>query len=124
MSSTLVRRFVSAGAVAALAASPMLAPTSADAAVLVCRASMSDATPSQYSNVTVRVKTAPYAAVRTVAHYKTTDTVKRRKANGKGRANVGYYISGSTPGFKVVVDVRVSKNGKVRNCRTSFTAHK
>lgn len=123
MSSQLVRRFVSASAVAALAASPMLVPATADAAVLPCRASMSDATPKQYSNVNVRVKTAPRANVKTVAHYKTTDTVKRRKANNKGVANVGYYISGSTPGYKVVVDVTVSKNGKVRTCSTSFKAH-
>lgn len=123
MSSPLIRRLVSTSAVAALAASPMLVPATANAAPLPCRASMSDSTPSQYSNVTVRVRTAANAAVRTVAHYKTTDTVKKRKANNKGRANIVYYTSGSTAGYKVVVDVRVTKNGKSRTCFTSFRAH-
>ena len=85
---------------------------------------MSDSTPKQYSNVTVRVRTAAYAKVRTVAHYKTTNTTKPRTANSAGRANVGYYISGATPGYRVRVNVTVTKNGRTRTCATSFVPHR
>ena len=107
-----------------LAATPLLVPSAAEAGGLTCRASVSDATPKQYTDVYVNVKTAPRANVRTVAHYKTTDTVKRRTANAKGRASIKYYISGATAGYRVQVDVTVSKNGKSRSCSTSFRPHK
>ena len=124
MSSKFLRRAAVAGAAAVLTATPLLVPTSAEAAALTCRASVSDATPAQYTDVFVRVKTAPRANVRTVAHYKTTDTVKKRKATAKGRASVKYYISGATPGYRVIVDVRVTKNGHSKSCSTSFKPHK
>jgi hypothetical protein len=124
MSSTLLRRVATVGAAAVLTTTPLLVPTSAEAAALTCRASMSDATPKQYTNVFVRVKTAPRAKVRTVAHYKTTDTVRRGKANSKGRASIKYYISGATPGYRVRVDVKVTKNGKSKSCSTSFKPHR
>lgn len=121
---TLLHRLATFGAAGVLAATPLLVPASANAAPLTCKASMSDASPAQYTDVVVRVKTAPAAKVRTVAHYRTTDTVKRGKANSAGRANLKYYISGSTPGFRVRVDVTVTKNGRSRSCSTSFVAHR
>ena len=96
----------------------------AEAAALTCTASMSDATPKQYSNVYVRVRTSAYARVRTVAHYKTTNTVKRATASSAGRASLRYYISRATPGYRVRVDVTVTKNGRSRNCSTSFVPHR
>lgn len=89
-----------------------------------CRAHMSDRTPSQYSNVYVKVKTAKRAKVRTVAHYKTTKTTKHRRANRKGRASIKYYISGATPGRKVRVTVTVKKRGHTKHCSTSFKPHR
>ena len=126
MSRTLAHRFASLGAVALMASTPVLVTAApAEAVSLICRASMSDSTPGQYSNVYVRVKTGkPYATVRTVAHYKTTNTAYTRKSNGEGRASVRYYTASSTPGFKVKVDVTVTKNGVKRSCSTSFTAHR
>lgn len=124
MAPTLARRFAALGAAAVLTASPLLIPTAAEAAPIKCRASMSDATPKQYTNVFVRVKTAPRAKVVTVAHYKTTKTRKRGKANAKGRARIKYYISGATPGYRVRVDVTVSKKGRTRTCSTSFKPHR
>lgn len=96
----------------------------AEAAALTCTASMSDATPKQYSNVYVRVRTSAYARVRTVAHYKTTNTVKRATASSAGRASLRYYISRATPGYRVRVDVTVTKNGRSRSCSTSFVPHR
>lgn len=124
MSSPLMRRLGSLGAVTVLAASPLLVPTTASAAALTCKASVSNSTPKQYSNVYVRVKTAPAAKVRTVAHYKTTKTTKHGKANSAGKANIKYYISGATPGYKVKVVVTVTKKGKSRTCTTAFTPKK
>ncbi len=108
----------------ALIAPALTAPAQAETSALTCRASMSDSTPKQYSNVYVRVRTAAYARVRTVAHYKTTNTVKRGTANSAGRANIRYYISGATPGYRVRVNVTVTKNGRTRTCTTSFVPHR
>ena len=86
---------------------------------------MSDSTPADYSTVRVMVKTAPGAHVRTVAHYKTTDTVKTRTANEHGSATVPYDIYSATPGYPVHVSVTVSKKGRpTRTCSTSFTPHR
>jgi hypothetical protein len=84
---------------------------------------MSDATPGQYSNVYVRVKTAPRASVKTTAHYRTTNTTYRRKADNRGKASVRYYTSSATAGYRVEVDVTVSKNGRTKHCSTSFRPH-
>ena len=92
---------------------------------LICRASVSDKTPNQYSTVRVSVKTGKaYAKVRAVAHYKTSNTAHSRKSNSAGNATVPFYISGATPGRTVKVTVEVRKNGKLRTCSTSFTPHR
>lgn len=128
MTSSLMRRVAVYGSAAAFVCSPLLVSAPVDAAAapaapLTCRASMSDSTPEQYSNVTVRVKTAPRARVRTVAHYRTTDTAKSKTANSAGKANLVYYISSATAGYRVKVDVKVTKNGRSKTCSTSFTPH-
>lgn len=107
-----------------LVAPSFVASAHAETSALTCRASMSDSTPKQYSNVYVRVRTAAYAKVRTVARYKTTNTVKRGTANSAGRANIRYYISGATPGYRVRVNVTVTKNGRTSTCTTSFVPHR
>lgn len=126
MTSTLSRRIATFSTAAVLAASPLLVPSQAQAAgALKCNAHMSDATPKQYSNTSVIVKTGkPKAKVRTVAHYKTTKTTKRGKSNSSGKASLKYYVSGATPGYKVKVNVTVSKNGRTKTCTTSFKPHK
>ena len=85
---------------------------------------MSKTHPADYTTVYVRVRTASRARVVTVAHYKTTNHKKSRKANTSGQASVPYYISGATPGFKVKVSVRVSRNGRTGSCSTAFTPHR
>jgi hypothetical protein len=56
--------------------------------------------------------------------YKTTDTIKRARADGSGHGSTNYYISSATPGYRVYVDVYVSKPGGSGHCRTSFVPHR
>lgn len=87
---------------------------------LRCHASMTNARPSDYTSTGVKVRTIPYAHVTTVAHYRTTNHLKRRIANSHGRRTVWYYVSGATPGFRVIVDVYVARHGHKGSCSTSF----
>jgi hypothetical protein len=91
------------------------------AARLSCHAAMTNRHPRDYTSTGIKVRTAPFAHIRTVAHYKTTNHPKTRQANANGRRTVWYYISGATPGFRVVVDVFVSKHGRRGSCSTAFT---
>lgn len=104
---------------AALPAGAFAAST--PAAKLSCRASMSNARPKDYTTTYVDVSTAARAHVKTVAHYKTTNTTHRGTANSKGKADIPYYISGATPGYTVKVDVTVTLGKKSGSCSTSFT---
>jgi hypothetical protein len=125
MTTALQRRLSTFGAAALLATSPALVPTASDAASgMTCHASVSDATPADYTNVYVTVHTLAAARVRTTAHYKTTDTTHYATTGPKGFATIKYYISSSTPGFRVRIDVNVSKNGHSGYCSTSFVAHR
>lgn len=119
---------VAAPAVAAtvLTAAPAWATPAATLATapLPCQASMNTHYPRDYTNVYVRVHTASYAAVTTVAHYKTVNTKHTGKANALGNASIRYYISGATPGYKVVVSVHVVKGIRSGNCSTWFIPHR
>ena len=123
--SPLNRRLAGVSTAALLGTATMLLPIqSADAAAPTCRASMSDSTPEQYSDVWVNVSSVANAKVRTIAHYKTTDTVRFGRTGPAGKAGVKYYISGATPGFRVVVDVMVTgPAGASGYCSTSFVPH-
>lgn len=122
---TATRRAGVALATAATIMTMALAPTTADAATrLRCRASVSDSTPKQYSDVYVHVRTRPRARVHTVAQYKTTDTVHNARANRRGRAPIDYDISGATPGYRVKVAVTVRGPHRTPQCSTSFTPHR
>jgi hypothetical protein len=85
---------------------------------------MSNTHPADYTTTDVLVTTASHAGVTTIAHYRTVNRKHRRTASAKGRARVPYYISGATPGYKVVVDVSVSKGSRKGSCKTSFTPHR
>jgi long-subunit fatty acid transport protein len=95
----------------------------ASPAALACHASMSNSHPADYTTTDVKVRTVAHAYVTTVAHYKTVNRKYHHRANVNGRATVPYYISGATPGRKVVVDVYVSRPGRKGHCSTSFTPH-
>ncbi len=109
---------VSVALIAAIPASAaVVAPSSAS---LPCHASMSDSHPSDYTTTYVKVHTAGYASVTTVAHYKTTNHKKTGTAGKKGNASIGYYISGAKPGYKVMVSVRVVRGNRAGACSTWF----
>lgn len=102
-------------------ASAVAAPASA---ALPCHASMSNNRPRDYTTTYVRVHTSAYASVTTVAHYRTTNHKKTGKAGLHGNASIGYYISGATPGYKVIVSVRVVRGDRSGSCSTSFIPHR
>lgn len=104
-----------------------IAPASASAARakrLPCHASMSNSHPADYTTTDVQVRTGARARVVTVAHYRTTDHKKVGHANGSGHATIPYYISGATPGYRVVVSVTVTRGRRSGRCSTSFTPHR
>ena len=112
---------VAGAAITAAAAGPALAGPSASAALTACTASVSNKRPADYTTTDVRVRTAADAEVFTVAHYKTVNRAYFRVAGSGGRATIGYYVSGATPGYKVVVDVTVVRGHQADSCSTSFT---
>jgi hypothetical protein len=91
---------------------------------LACSASMSNAHPADYTTTNVRVHTGNFAAVTTVAHYKTTNTTHRAAAGRKGNVSIAYHISDATAGYKVKVSVSVKKGTRTGSCSTSFTPHR
>jgi hypothetical protein len=111
-----------AGAIGATALTGGVA-MAAPATPLPCSASMSNSHPKDYTTTKVQVHTATFAAVKTVAHYRTTNTTHRGTAGHKGNLSIPYYISGATPGFKVKVSVTVKKGSRTGSCSTSFTPH-
>jgi hypothetical protein len=111
-------------AAAALALTGLSATPGSAASSLPCRAWMSNSRPADFTATYVRVQTVKFAHVRTVAHYKTTNTTKYGTANSVGRASIRYWISGATPGFKVKVSVTVHSGSRTGSCSTSFIPHR
>lgn len=110
-----------AAAITLGAAGTALAGPAAPAALKPCTAAVSNSHPSDYTTTDVNVRTAAAAEVFTVAHYKTVNRAYFRVAGSGGRATVAYYVSGATPGYKVVVDVTVVSGHQANSCSTSFT---
>ena len=108
---------------APLVSVPLLAPAAEAASPLMCRAHMGDATPRQYTYDRVYVRSAAFVHIKTVAHYKTTDTTKFARTNRTGHGSTNYYISSATAGFRVWVDVWLAKGSRRGHCRTSFVPH-
>jgi hypothetical protein len=86
-----------------------------------CSAAVSNSQPADYSTVDITIRTAAGATVTTVAHYKTTSHQQTAVADASGVATIGYYISGATPGYTVVVDVSAAEGSQSASCSTSFT---
>ncbi|MFY9888057.1 MAG: hypothetical protein WAK71_07085 [Streptosporangiaceae bacterium] len=124
-----IARLSAAAVITAAAAAPVslalpsTAASAAPAAALACHASMSNNHPADYTTTDVRVRTTAHSYVTTVAHYRTVSRKYHRHASAAGKATVPYYISGATPGYRVVVKVYVSKAGRKGTCSTSFTPH-
>lgn len=90
-------------------------------AALRCSATVSAPHPADYTTEYVQVTTAPYAAVTTVAQYRTTSTEHTARADANGHASIAYYISGATPGYQVQVSVKTSMRHRTGTCAASFT---
>jgi hypothetical protein len=119
---TIAMTGISAAAVISLGvAGPALAGPATTAALKSCSASVTKSRPADYTTTDVRVRTAPDVEVFTVAHYETVNRAYYRMANSAGRATIAYYVSGATPGHKVVVDVTVVRGHQANSCSTSFT---
>jgi hypothetical protein len=120
--------FSVAAASVALFASPASAALAAvdtpASTPLPCHASMSNSHPADYTTTDVRVHTAGYASVTTIAHYKTTNHKKAGAAGKKGNASIAYHISRATPGYKVMVSVRVTHGKRSGSCSTWFIPHR
>jgi hypothetical protein len=110
-----------AAAIALAVTGPASAGPAATAALKSCTASVSNSHPADYTTTDVKVHTAAGAKVFTVAHYKTVNRAYYRVAGSGGRATVGYYVSGATPGYRVAVDVTVVTGHQANSCSTSFT---
>jgi len=61
------------------------------------------------------------ASVKTVAHYKTTDTTHYGTTVSDGKCVIDYYISNATVGYTVVVSMTASYGGLSATTSTSFT---
>jgi hypothetical protein len=105
-------------------AATAVASTTSTTTALRCHASMSSSRPKDYTTIYVNVSTVRYAAVATLAHYKTVNRKHAGKANAKGNAAIRYYISGATPGYRVTVSVRVTSGRSSGTCSTSFIPHR
>lgn len=100
------------------------ATAASSTAALRCHASMSNNRPKDYTSIYVNVGTVRFAHVTTVAHYKTVNRMHTGTANARGNARIRYYISGATPGYRVVVSVTVRSGNRHGSCSTSFIPHR
>ena len=123
MRSSITHRLSGLAVLASLVAVPTVATAPAEAASLSCRAHMQDATPAQYTYDHVYVHSATYTRIHTVAHYKSSTTDKYGRTNSHGNGATNYYLSGATAGYRVYVDVYVTKGSASGHCRTSFVPH-
>ena len=91
----------------------------------VC-ASVSNATPSHYTNVTVYARLlsngvpVPGAAVHTVWHYRTTTPTEDCTTGNDGIGHCTRNIGGAASGYRVDVDVRISYQGAIYSVYTWF----
>jgi hypothetical protein len=113
-----------AAAGAMFTASPAATAAASSATALRCHASMSNSRPKDYTTTYVNVGTVRYAAITTVAHYKTLNREHAGKANAAGNAAIRYYISGATSGYRVTVNVTVTSGRSRGTCSTSFIPHR
>ncbi len=89
-------------------------------------ASPSDPEPNSHVEIHVTVKDqggkpVSGASIKTIAHYKTTDTTKYGTSGSDGKNMIDYYISNATVGYTVVVSITASYGGLSAYTSTSFT---
>lgn len=98
---------------------PAPAPAAPPPASGSCTASMSDPTPGDGGEETLRVTSnLPNEPGTATAHYRTTDHPFSFQTDGSGAASVTFSIGTPTPGYTVEVDVQITGGA---TCSTSFT---
>jgi len=88
---------------------------------LACHAVMSQPHPADHSTTDVLVRTAGYARVTTVAHFRTGNRRRTLRATADGRASVPYAVGAAQAGFRVRVSVAVRRGSRSGSCSTWFT---
>jgi hypothetical protein len=89
-------------------------------APLPCRAEMSNPDPREFSTTDVVVTTAPRAMAEATARYLISMVHEAAFTSTHGAARIPYYISLSTPGYRVSVNVIVTAGDRSGSCTTSF----
>jgi hypothetical protein len=92
-------------------------------APLPCRAEMSKPNPREFSTTDVVVTTVPRVMAEATARYLISMVHEAAFASAHGTARIPYYISLSTPGYRVYVNVIVTSGDRSGSCATSFTPH-
>jgi hypothetical protein len=87
---------------------------------LKCRTWVTDSYPLDKAAVGLRIRTVRHARIRVVAHYRWISYRNRARAGTRGHRTFWYAVGHAPPGFKVVLDVRVSRHGRRGSCATWF----
>jgi hypothetical protein len=102
-----------------------LAPTDSHARKsLKCRTWVTDRYPSDDASVGLRIRTVRHARVRVIAHYRWISYLNKARAGARGRRTLWYSVGDAPAGFKVMLDVRVSRHGRRGSCSTWFIPHR
>lgn len=96
------------------------APRPVAAPALSCTASVTNTAPRKGSTTTVVVRTQPGAEATATAYYKTTSTSHDSVAGSTGTARIPFNIGGATSGYRVDVEVVVTKGAGTGTCSTFF----
>jgi hypothetical protein len=96
------------------AVTPTVAP-------LTLTASVSRKRPIIGTKVGILVSTRPNARITVVVHFAAGNREKTVRADATGLHTFWFQTASATPGYRVMVDVRVYAHGQKRSSRTSFT---
>jgi hypothetical protein len=91
------------------------------ASPLPCRARAVIRRPRDHAMVGIRIRTVADAAVAAVVSLPAGHGERLAgRAGARGGESLRFRVGGATPGVRVVIDVRVSRNGRAGACRAAF----
>src|SRR5580692_4411815 len=79
---------------------------------LKCRTWVTDRYPPDDTSDGLRIRTVRRARVRVIAHYRWISYLNRARAGARGHRTLWYSVGDAPAGFKVKLDVRVSRHGR------------
>jgi hypothetical protein len=91
---------------------------------LKCHTWVTDRYPPDNGSVGLRIRTVRRARVRVIAHYRWISYLNRARAGARGHRTLWYSVGDAPAGFKVKLDVRVSRHGRRGSCSTWFIPHR